>query len=323
MAGPYGSFMEQSIHGIPKRVIGSSGIYVSELGLGCNRIGEDILSSNDWIALLHRAVDLGVTVFDTAAQYAGRRSEALVGKAFGNRQDVVIATKVSDLKCEGEPAFSKNAVMAGAERSLRILKRDCIEIFQTHGCGSFDEVSDPEWAEAMALLKTQGKIRLRGASVSSVEAGMYVIENGLVDVLQITYNLIHADDVLPVLALAHKHGVGLVARKPYQRGILTGKFSPSDTELPDNRARIQGKTLVRDILAAEKFRELGENRPGGMAALAMQFVLAEKRISCTIPGARSVEQLEANVAAAAAPVLTEDEVDAVRKIHKQISTSMD
>jgi len=323
MLGLYGSPMEQSIHGFPRRVIGSSGIEVSELGLGCNRIGEKMLSSNDWIALLHRAVSLGVAVFDTAAQYAGRQSEELVGKAFGNRQDVVIATKVSDVKCEGKPAFSKNVVMEGAERSLRILNRDCIDIFQTHGSGSLDEVSNSEWAEAMTLLKTQGKIRLRGASVSSVEAGIYVIENGLVDVLQITYNLIDADEALPVMALAHKHGVGLLARMPYQRGILTGKFSPSDTELPENRARFQGETLMRDILAAEKFRELGENRPGGMAALAMQFVLAEKRISCTIPGARSVEQLEANVAAAAAPILTEDELSAVREIHKQISPSMD
>ena len=170
--------MEQSIHGFPQRVIGSSGIEVSELGLGCNRIGEKMLSSNDWIALLHRAVDLGVTVFDTAAQYAGRRSQELVGKAFGNRQDIVIATKVSNVECEGKPAFTKDVVIAGAERSLRILKRDCIDIFQTHGSGSLDELSNPEWAEAMALLKAQGKIRLRGASVSSVEAGMYVIENG-------------------------------------------------------------------------------------------------------------------------------------------------
>jgi len=308
------------MHQLPKRALGSSDIEVSELGLGCNRIGEDILSDNEWIALLHRAVDLGVTVFDTAARYTGGRSEELVGKAFGNRQDVVIATKVSSVNREGKPSFTKDFVIAGAERSLRALKRDCIEIFQTHGGGNgkLDQVSDPEWAEAMALLKKQGKIRLRGASVTNAEGGIYVIENGLVDVLQVTYNLIDTDHALPILPVAHKHGVGLLARKPYQQGILTGKFSPSNAEVSGNRARLQGKNLMKNILAAEKFQELGENRPGGMAALAIQFVLAEKCLSCTIPGARSIEQLEANLAAAAAAELTEDEADAVTEIHNKL-----
>ena len=131
---------------LPKRTLGSSDTYVSELGLGCNRIGENILSDNEWIALLHRAVDLGITVFDTASRYAGGRSEELIGKAFGNRQDVVIATKVSGVYRKGKPSFAKDFVIAGAERSLRALKRDCIEIFQTHGGGGgkLDQVSDPE-----------------------------------------------------------------------------------------------------------------------------------------------------------------------------------
>ena len=302
------------MHQLPERVIGSSDIRVSELGLGCNRIGEDILSDNEWIAMLHRAVDLGVTVYDTAAQYVDGRSEELIGKAFGNRSDVVIATKVSPVRCEGKSSFAKDVVIVGAERSLRVLRRDCIEIFQTHGGGNLEQVSDPEWGEAMALLKEKGKIRLRGAAVFSAEGGNYAIENDLVDVLQVTYNLINRSHSLPVLPVAHMHGVGLLARMPYQRGILTGKFSPSNADATGYRANLQGDNLMHDILAAENFRELGENRAGGMAALAMRYVLAEKRLSCTIPGARSIEQLEANVAASVAPCLTEDEVGAVLEI---------
>jgi len=306
--------MEKPLPQIPQRPLGSADIHVSELGLGCNRIGEDIQSDAEWIALLNRAADIGVTVFDTAAQYADGRSEELIGKAFGNRPDVVIATKVSPVKQEGKPGFARDVVIAGAEASLRALKRDCIEIFQTHGSGNLDQVSDPEWVEAMALLKEQGKIRLRGSAVFSAEGAIHAIENDLVDVLQITYNLINTDHALPILPVAEKHGAGLLARMPYQRGILTGKFSPSDPTAEGLRASLQGNRLEDDILSAEDYRELGESRPGGMSALAMQFVLAEKRLSCTIPGARSIEQLEANLSAALAPELTADEIASIAKI---------
>lgn len=289
------------------RTLGSSGIRVSEIGLGCNRIGEASLRDDEWIRLLHRAVDLGVNAFDTAAQYAGGRSEELIGRGFGNRAGLVIATKVSPASDGRGSTFTKDAVIKGAERSLRALRRDRIDVFQTHGSGSLAEMSDPDWAEAMALLKQQGKIHLRGAAVFSAEGGIYAIQNSLVDVLQVTYNLLdtgHADLILPV---AWEHGVGLLARMPYQRGILTGKFSPESPDASNHRARLQGEQLLDDIQAAEGFRELAAKRPGGMPALAMQFVLAETRLSCTIPGARSVEQLEANLAAAAAPPLSGDE----------------
>lgn len=301
---------------IPKRTLGASGIEVSEIGLGCNRIGEDIQTDDAWIALLHRAADLGVSIYDTAAQYAGGRSEELIGKAFGNRDDVVIATKVSPDR-EAEPPFSKDVVVSGAENSLRKLKRDCIDVFQTHGGGNLEQVQDPEWAEAMTQLQEQGKIRLRAAAVFNAEGGVYAIEHGLVDVLQITYNLIDTHHADPILPAAAEHGVGLLARMPYQRGILTGKFSATNPDATGHRARLQGDRLEQDILAAEAFRGLGEGRPGGLSALAMQYVLAEKRLSCTIPGARSIEQLEANVAAALAPPLTGEEVRVIGEIRSK------
>ncbi|MDA3798802.1 MAG: aldo/keto reductase [Kiritimatiellae bacterium] len=305
----------------PKRTLGASSIEVSEIGLGCNRIGENIHLDSEWIAMLHRAIDLGVTIFDTAAQYAGGRSEELIGKAFGNRQDVIIASKVSPVNTGNKSCFTRNSVIEGAERSLRELNRDCIDIFQTHGSGTLDQICNSEWAEGMAMLKKQGKIRLRGAAVFDAKGAIYAIEKDLVDVLQITYNLIDTAHAVEILPLAEKHGVGLIARMPFQRGILTGKFSPSNPNASNNRARLQGKRLLPDILEAERYREFGEKRPGGMEALAIQFVLAEKRLSCTIPGARSIEQLEANVAAAAASTLTIDEAIAIAEIHNKTDAS--
>lgn len=287
------------------------------VGLGCNRIGKELQSDDGWIRMLHRAVDLGVTLFDTAAVYSDGRSEELIGRAFGNRDDVLIATKVSPVKREGRPPFPKEAVIAGAERSLRTLRRDRIDIFQTHGSGRMETLADPEWAEAMDVLQTQGKIRLRAAAVNDADAGIHAMEKGWVDVLQITYNLLNTSHADPLLPVADRLGIGLMARMPYQRGILTGKFRPGQSEVGDHRARFQKDQLGPDIEAAERFRELGESRPGGMSGLAMQFVLAESRLSCTIPGARSIEQLEANLAAARAPGLTEAEAASVARIREQ------
>lgn len=298
----------------PTRRLGKMPVVVSEVGLGCNRIGEDRLPDAEWIRMLHRAADLGVTLYDTAAQYAGGRSEELIGRAFENRDDVVIASKVSPVSGAGERRFPAEAVIAGAERSLRTLRRDHLDIFQTHGSGSLAEMSDPEWAEAMSRLQEQGKVRFRGAAVFDAEGGIHAIRHGLVEVLQITYNLIdtaHADPILPV---AEEHGVGLLARMPYQRGILTGKFTSSGADLSDHRARLQGDRFVSDFRAAQAFRVIGEDRPGGLSALAMQFVLAEPRISSVIPGARSIAQLEANLAAAAAPGLTGVEAERIRQV---------
>lgn len=301
---------------MPSASLGSE-IHVSRIGLGCNRIGEDLLTDSEWIALLLEAADLGVTIYDTAAQYAGGRSEELVGKAFKGRHDVVIATKVSPVRCEGKPPFTADTIMQGAERSLRALQRDCIDVFQTHGSGSLAEMSDPEWAEAMARLREQGKIRLRAAAVFHAGGAAYAIEHGLVDVLQITYNLIDRSHAEPILPVAASHGTGLVARMPYQRGSLTGKFTPGAAVPEGHRAKLQGTQLQRDIEFAERFRAFGESRPGGMSGLALQYVLAERRIACTIPGARSREQLRQNVAAALAPPLTEAELDTVRYLQER------
>lgn len=271
--------------------------------------------------MLERAADLGVTFYDTAPVYSEGRSEELIGKAFGNRDDVLIATKVSPVNTEAGRRFTKEAVMAGAERSLKLLRRDRIDVFQTHGAGSLEELSDPEWAEAMAQLQSDGKIRLRAAAVNDGYAGVAAMEQGQVDVLQITYNLLNTTHAEPILPVAERLGIGLLARMPYQRGILTGKFSPQTTDMGDHRARFQKEKLPSDIAHAERFRALGESRPGGMTGLAMQFVLQEPRLSCTIPGARSIEQLESNLAAARAPKLSKTEREDIGRIRASLNAN--
>ena len=299
---------------IPLRPLGKTGLKVSEIGLGCNRVGEKMLGDDEWIRLLHQAADWGVTLFDTAEQYAGGRSQELIGKAFGNRQDIIVSTKVSALKNGEGPKFTYQSIVEGAEKCLRILKRDCMEIFQTHGSGSLQEVSDESFAGAMDHLRQSGKILIRASATFDAEGACYAIENGLIDSLQITYNLIDRNHASPILPVAEKHGMGLLARMPYHRGSLTGKFQPGDTVPEGHRALLQGDKLKDDIAAAERFRSLGASRGGGMAELAMQYVLNEPCISSTIPGARSIEQLRINIDNALAGPLTNEEIAEIVRI---------
>lgn len=298
---------------IPHRPVGETGPKVSEIGLGCNRIGEDFLSDKEWIRMLNQAADWGITVFDTAARYADGRSQELIGKAFGNRQDVVIATKVNPPNSGG---FTYESIVRGAEECLRILKRDCIDIFQTHGSGSLEEVKNLAFAEAMNHLKQSGKIRVRASATFDDEGACFAMENDLVDALQITYNLIDRSHALPILPVAAEYGVGLLARMPYHRGSLTGKFSPGKKIPEGHRALLQGDKLKDDIEIAERFRTLGEKRGGGMGELAMQYVLYEKRVSATIPGARSIEQLKSNIDNAIAPPLADEELKEIELLQR-------
>ena len=166
------------------------------------------------------------------------------------------------------------------------------------------------------MLKESGKIRVRASATFDAEGACYAIENDLVDALQITYNLVDRSHALPILPLAAKHGVGLLARMPYQRGSLTGKFRPGEEIKEGHRALLQGAKLNDDIAAAERFRSLSESRAGGMAELAMRYVLAEQRISTTIPGARSIEQLRSNIEWAQAPPLTAEELSEIERIQR-------
>ncbi len=300
---------------IPQRTLGSSDLTVSVIGLGCNRIGEDIHTEAEWIALLNQAADWGITLFDTATQYAGGRSQEIIGKAFGNRDDLVIATKVSPVRDDRGARFTYESIVEGAENCLRLLRRDTIDVLQTHGSGSLEEVRNPALADAMNHLKESGKIRLRASATFNADGAIYAIENGLVDLLQITYNLVDRDHAMPILPLAAEHTIALLARMPYQRGSLTGKFHPGQPVADGHRARLQGDRLADDIAAAERFRALGDARSGGMGELAMQYVLHEHRITATIPGARSIDQVRTNIENALANPITDEELQEIERIH--------
>ena len=286
------------------RGLGNTGAKVSEVGMGCNRLGQSYESDDFWTKLVVRAADLGVTVFDTAEAYGWGRSEEVLGKALGNRDDVMIATKMCRIRESGEQDYSSTRMAETVEGSLRKLQRGVIDIYQLHSPRR-DALARYDWAEGMHKLREQGKIRFFAVAVSNEADALWLMEQDLVDVLQITYNIFHTEPENGLFAVAEAKGVGLLCRMPLARGVLTGKFRPGEEVAPGHRALLDGDRVQDNIRRAEALRPIAASRDGGMTRMALQFSLAPKAISAIIPGARAWAQVEENVAASDGKGLSE------------------
>ena len=296
------------------RPLGRTGIKASEIGMGCNRLGQDHQPQDFWIDLVRQAADLGVTIFDTAEAYEWGGSEEVLGLALGNRDDVYIATKMCRVRKTNARGYSASRMRETAEGSLRRLRRECIDIYQLHS-PSRDDMERDDWVEGMDYLKAEGKIRYAAVAVNSVADGIWLIEQDAVDVLQCTYNIFNTDAENRLFALAKEKGIGLLIRLPLAQGILSGKFSPGTKVPAGHRAHLAGDQMQDRIQKASDLRPLGNVYSGGMTRLAHHFSLKPQAVSAIIPGARSTNQLKENVAASNRIGLTDEmcqQVDAVR-----------
>ena len=278
------------------RNLGKTGLRVSEIGLGSNRLGEKIEPGGHWDELARRALDLGVTIFDTAERYMDGRSEEVLGRVVGDSPDVVIATKYSLRRSDDGTDFSFATVSGALEDSLRRLRRSAVDVYQIHS-PKLEELETSRWQDTFSRLKDEGKIKHIAIAVNKADEGIWLIERDLVEVLQITYNLIERGVEEALLPLAKEKGVGLLVRKPLSRGVLTGKFIPGQEIAKHHRATLDKDALPSRIEDAERYRPISNDYPGGLTRLAHHFSLSHPAVSCTIPGARSIEQLEENAAA--------------------------
>ena len=190
------------------------------------------------MAAIARALEVGITCFDTADFYGLGHSEELVGRVLGNRPDVVVATKVGQrLTPDGLAAqdYSKTHIVAACEASLRRLRRETIDLYQLH-TARLPELERGECLDAMEQLRAQGKIRYWGLSLATFAPGPeaeFLLAHGLGHGVQLALNIINQRAV-PLLARLHAAGYGVIARMPYQFGLLTGavtkdtRFDPRD-----------------------------------------------------------------------------------------------
>jgi myo-inositol catabolism protein IolS len=308
----YTSFTRGKLRGKPEnmryRNFGRTELCVSTVSMGSNRLGDPGVDPAAWPPVVERALQLGVNFFDTSISYNQGRSEAIVGEVTSRHPDrTFIATKVGfDIDFEFSQTtpirdYSAAAILRDADGQLSRLRRDTIDMYMLHS-PSVSVLETQDWAIAIDKLKGQGKIRWFGISTSDHASGIWAIEHGA-DLLQIEYDLLNPTAEVDLLPLAKQHDVGIMARTPLARGLLTGKFKAGEPIPPEQHwRRPKGDQLQLRLQRIEQLRFL--ERPGQtLGQAALRFVLAHPAVHCVVPGARTVEQLESNVPAADADLL--------------------
>jgi aryl-alcohol dehydrogenase-like predicted oxidoreductase len=310
------------------RKLGRTNFQVSEIGYGAWGIGGiQWLGGTDDESLtaLRRAIELGVNFIDTALAYGDGHSEQLVGQVVrGAGRNIYVATKVPP-KNQLWPAragvgieavFPYDYIVRSAEESLRNLKLDAIDLLQLHVWNP-EWIDRDEWRRAFEDLKRDGKIRAVGLSLSDhdPDSGLGVIQTGLIDAVQVIYNIFDQGAARDLFPLAIKENIGVLARVPLDEGGLTGKIG-ADTKFPPGDFResyFSGdrKRQVAEHVAALR-RDLGDG--ADLPETALRFCLSHPAVSSVIPGMRTVRHVEANAALSAQGPLPEETL-AVLKRH--------
>ncbi|MGE0222076.1 MAG: aldo/keto reductase [Acetobacteraceae bacterium] len=291
------------------RNLGQSGLRVSAIGLGCNNFGGRI-DLDATRTVIHKALDLGITLFDTADTYGERGgSETLMGQILGDdRKRIVLATKFgmpmddAGVKVGG----SRRYIMQAVEDSLRRLRTDWIDLYQMHQTDARTPIE--ETLRALDDLVRQGKVRYVGCSNfpawQVVEAAWTARSNGLNAFVscQDEYSLIFRKPEAELMPAARKYGMGLLPYFPLASGLLTGKYRrntpmPAGTRLANTQRLADRYLTERNWRIAEELGDFVERRGRTMLELAFSWLLAQSPVTSVIAGATRPEQLEQNVKA--------------------------
>ncbi len=308
------------------RKLGKTNLMISEIGFGAWGIGGEWGKPDDQEALaaLQRAYDLGINFYDTAAVYGNGHSERLIGQAFRAKRDkVIIASKVPPMSHKwpvtaGTPladTFPRHHIIESTEQSLKHLGTDYLDLQQLHAWTD-DYTTQLEWREAFEDLKKQGKIRAYGVSVNDWDpyGGVNLVKAGLVDSVQVIYNIFEQRPAEQLFPAALEQGVGILARVPFEEGVLTGAFKPGHVFEPGDW-RKDWLTPERLQIANNKLdalrENLDENAPD-LATLALKFILSHPAVTTTMPGMRKLRNVEANVRASDGNLLNKEALEKLR-----------
>ena len=292
------------------RQLGHSGLKVSAVGLGCNNFGRRC-SEDETKVVVHKALDLGVTMFDTADFYSAGLSEDFLGKALGpKRKDIVLATKFGLPMRQGEyeGGASRRYIMLAVEASLRRLGTDYIDLYQLH----FPDLKTPieETLSALDSLVRAGKVRYAGSSNFNgwqlADAHWTAKTKGFTPFIaaQNHYNLLDRRIEREVIPAAEAFGVGIIPYFPLASGLLTGKYKrgapvPNDSRAAANPDAAKRMLSEENFAVVEKLEDFARGRDKGILDVAVSWLLGQKQVATVIAGATKPEQVEANVAAGA------------------------
>lgn len=298
-----------------KRVLGSSGLEVSAMGLGCMGMSEFYGAGDEAesIATIHRALDLGVNFLDTADMYGVGRNEELVGKAIRDRRDqVILATKFGNqrgadgsfLGVNGKPDY----VRAACDASLKRLGVDVIDLYYQHRVDL--NVPIEETVGAMAELVQAGKVRYLGLSEASPNNIRRANAVHPIAALQTEYSLWSREVEEEILPVCKESNIAFIAYSPLGRGFLTGQIKTVDDLAPDDfrrySPRFQGDNFQQNLDLVEKIREIAAEKQCTPAQLALAWVMAQWDGIIPIPGTKRVKYLEENVGALSVSLTPDD-----------------
>jgi aryl-alcohol dehydrogenase-like predicted oxidoreductase len=291
------------------RILGKTGVKVSEIGYGAWGIGKSLwvgASDDESIRALHRSIDLGLNFIDTALGYGDGHSERLVGRLIKERSETIfVATKIPPQNGQwpaqsGVPAgetFPAAHVVASTEESLKNLGLEAIDVQQFH-VWSDEWVNQGDWLEAVQKLKAQGKVKVFGVSINDYqpENAIKLIETGAVDTVQVIYNIFEQSPEDHLLPACERHNVGVIVRVALDEGGLTGRITPDTTfeegDFRNNYFRDDRKQQVYQRVQ-NIVSDLGIS-PDEMAETALRYVLSRTAVSTVIAGMRSVRNVERN-----------------------------
>ncbi|MBI5661655.1 MAG: aldo/keto reductase [Ignavibacterium album] len=292
------------------RKFGNTELLVSEIGFGAWAIGRPAMvgdlaigwgdvDDNTSIEALKKSFDLGINFYDTADFYGFGHSEEIIGKVFGNRTDVIIATKVGH-RVENQQIlldYSKHHILKSCDESLKRLKRDYIDFYQLHSA-KLNHLEDGQCIEAMEELKSKGKIRYWGISLNTFNPypeAEFLLGRNLADGFQVAFNIINQRS-LKLIETASQKGYGIIARIPLQFGLLTGKFTKETRfNKDDHRSfRLKPEFLSELLDALEDVWKISEKYIVDKVTFALSFIMNHKGVSTVIPGIRTPEQAVKN-----------------------------
>ncbi len=298
-----------------RRELGSEGLVVSEQGLGCMGMSEFYgrADEGEAIATIHRALDLGVTLLDTADMYGPFTNERLVGRAIADRREqVVVATKFGNERREdggwvginGKPEYVRSACEASLER----LGVDHIDLYYQHRVDKTVPIEDT--VGAMAELVSEGKVRYLGLSEASPQTIRRAHAVHPITALQSEYSLWTRDPEEEILPTVRELGIGFVAYSPLGRGFLSGKYKqPEDLPEDDFRRhhpRFQGENFQQNLRLVERIEEIAAEKGVTAGQLALAWVLAQGDDIVPIPGTKRRGYLEENVGASGVELSTSE-----------------
>ena len=311
-----------------QRTLGKSGLQVSLVGLGCNNFGgrADLEASRKTV---YKALDLGITLFDTADMYAERGgSETVLGQVLGDRRkDIVLATKFGMPMDEAGilKGASRRYILSAVEASLRRLKTDWIDLYQLHTPDPLTPIE--ETLRALEDLIRQGKVRYIGCSnlpawqvVESLWTAKHLGFNAFVS-CQDEYSLLVRDPERELLPAMEAYGLGLLPYFPLACGLLTGKYK-RNTPMPEGARLTYMQRFADRYLTdgnwqiVERLDEFCAKRGRSLLELAFSWLAARPRVCSVIAGATRPEQVEQNVKATDW-VLTPDDMAEIDRLTKK------